>query len=289
MLALQGNFAYSFLLGVLAAVNPCGFVLLPTYLLYYLGMETGTESQQPVAVARALKVGVAVSAGFVSLFLVVGSITRLFTDAISQNAKYVSLLIGVGLVAMGIRMLTGWKPRIITPDISTKRDNTLRSMFMFGVAYAVASIGCTIGLLVSVVLGSISRHGYVSGVLSVALYGLGMGLLVTSLTVAIALAKNGFVRFLRRGLRWFDRASAVLVTLTGLYLSWYWYGAITARGGDGVTGQVDRWQSSVASFLQEQGAWRLAAVFTVVIGGAVFTVIIGYVLFVIRRRRESVG
>ena len=280
MLALQGNFAYSFLLGVLAAVNPCGFVLLPTYLLYYLGMETGTESPQPVAVARALKVGVAVSAGFVSLFLVVGSIMRLFTDAISQNAKYVSLLIGVGLVVMGVRMLTGWKPRIITPDISTKRDNTLRSMFMFGVAYAVASIGCTIGFLVSVILGSIGRDGYVSGVLSVVLYGLGMGLLVTSLTVAIALAKSGFVRFLRRGLRWFDRASGVLVTLTGLYLSWYWYGAITDRGGDGVTGQVDRWQSNVASFLQEQGAWRLAAVFAVVIGGAVF---------IIRGRRESVG
>jgi cytochrome c biogenesis protein CcdA len=227
-----------------------------------------------------MKVGAAVSAGFVSLFLVVGSITRLFTDAISQNAKYVSLLIGVGLVVMGIRMLTGWKPRIVTPDISAKRDNTLRSMFMFGVAYAVASIGCTIGFLVSVILGSIGRHGYVSGVLSVVLYGLGMGLLVTSLTVAIALAKNGFVRFLRRGLRWFDGASAVLVTLTGLYLSWYWFGAITDRGGDGVTGQVDRWQSSVASFLQEQGAWRLAAVFAVVIGGAVF---------IIRRRRESVG
>lgn len=272
MLGLQGNFAYSFLLGVLAAVNPCGFVLLPTYLLYYLGAESGTDSTRPAAVARALKVGAAVSAGFVSLFIVVGSITRLFTDAISQNAKYVSLVIGIGLIGMGIRMLTGWKPRIITPEIGTTRDHTLRSMFMFGVAYAVASIGCTIGFLVSVILGSIGRHGYVSGVLSLVLYGLGMGLLVTSLTVAIALAKDGFVRFLRHGLRWFDTASAVLVTLTGLYLSWYWFGAITNRGGDGVTGRVDRWQSNVASFLQEQGAWRLAAVFVIVIGGAVLLV-----------------
>lgn len=36
IIALQGNFAYSFVLGVLAAVNPCGFVLLPTYLLFFL-------------------------------------------------------------------------------------------------------------------------------------------------------------------------------------------------------------------------------------------------------------
>lgn len=269
MIALEGNFAYSFLLGVLAAVNPCGFVLLPTYLVYYLGAEAQAGGSRAASVARALKVGTAVSAGFVSLFLVVGLVTRLFTDAIRQNAKYVSLVIGIVLVGMGIRMLTGWKPRIITPDIETKRDNTVRSMFTFGVAYAVASIGCTIGFLVSVILGSVGRNGYASGVVSVVLYGLGMGLLVTSLTVAIALAKNGFVRFLRRGLRWFDTASAVLVTLTGLYLSWYWYGAITERGGDGVISRVDGWQTSIATFLQGQGAWRLAVVFCIVIGGAV--------------------
>lgn len=272
MIALEGNFAYSFLLGVLAAVNPCGFVLLPTYLVYYLGAEAQAAGSRATSVVRALKVGTAVSAGFVSLFLVVGLITRLFTDAIRQNAKYVSLVIGIVLVGMGIRMLTGWKPRIITPDIETKRDNTVRSMFTFGVAYAVASIGCTIGFLVSVILGSVGRNGYASGVVSVVLYGLGMGLLVTSLTVAIALAKNGFVRFLRRGLRWFDTVSAVLVTLTGLYLSWYWYGAITERGGDGVISRVDGWQTSIATFLQGQGAWRLAIVFCIVIGGAVIIV-----------------
>ena len=272
VIALEGNFAYSFLLGVLAAVNPCGFVLLPTYLLYYLGADPGAPGTRPAALARALKVGTSVSAGFVSLFIVVGSITRLFTDAVSRNAKYVSLAIGIGLVVMGIRMLSGWKPRIVTPQIGTNRDRTLRGMFVFGVAYAVASIGCTIGFLVSVILGSVGRHGYVSGVLSLVLYGLGMGLLVTSLTVAMALARNGFVGFLRRGLRWFDTASAVVVTLTGLYLSWYWYGAITDRGGDGVTGRVEKWQTSVASFLQEQGATRLAFVFAVVIGAAVLVV-----------------
>ena len=30
---IEGDFAYSLLLGMLAAVNPCGFVLLPTYLI----------------------------------------------------------------------------------------------------------------------------------------------------------------------------------------------------------------------------------------------------------------
>ena len=41
--ALEGNFAYSFMLGVLAAVNPCGFVLLPAYLLYFLGIDSDNK------------------------------------------------------------------------------------------------------------------------------------------------------------------------------------------------------------------------------------------------------
>ncbi|MEY3691824.1 MAG: hypothetical protein RJB57_1480, partial [Actinomycetota bacterium] len=194
---LEGDFAYSFVLGVLAAVNPCGFVLLPTYLVYYLGEETAVDSTRTVAVARALRVGAAVSAGFVSLFVVVGLISRIFTDAIERNAKYASLVIGLGLLAMGIAMVAGWKPRIITPNLATERTRTVRSMFMFGLAYAIASIGCTIGFLTTVILGSVGRFGFASGVLSVVLYGLGMGLLVTSLTVAIALARTGFVSFLR--------------------------------------------------------------------------------------------
>ena len=279
MTGFEGNFAYSFVLGALAAVNPCGFVLLPTYLVYYLGAESGSGASRPVAVLRALKVGAAVSAGFVSLFLVVGIITRLFTDVIRQNAKYASLLIGIALVVAGIRMMAGWKPRIITPDVGTTRDHTVRGMFLFGIAYAVASVGCTIGFLVSVILGSVGRNGFVSGVTSIVLYGMGMGLLVTSLTVAMALARNGFVRFLRRGMRWFDQVSAVLVTATGLYLSWYWYGAITDRGSDGVTGRVERWQSSVASTLQDVGALWLAVVSVAVIGCAL----------VIARRRSGTG
>ena len=79
----------SFGSGLLAAVNPCGFVLLPTYLMYYLGLSgrPGESGAREGAVARALVVSLSLSGGFMSVFLVVGSISRLFTDWINQNAK----------------------------------------------------------------------------------------------------------------------------------------------------------------------------------------------------------
>ncbi len=272
MIALEGNFAYSFVLGVLAAINPCGFVLLPTYLMFFLGLEGSrpTDSQR-TSLARALRVGVATSSGFIAVFIIVGSVSRLFTNAIERNAKYVSIVIGIALVVMGVAMLAGWKPRIITPHIATGKTRTFGSMFLFGVAYAVASIGCTIGFLTSVILGSINVHGFFSGMLSVALYGLGMGAIVTALTVSLAFAKGGLLRVLRNGMQYLDRVSAVLVLLTGLYLTWYWYAAIAERDYGSFVSRVDRWQSDLATFLQRQGAWKLALVFggVIALAGAV--------------------
>ena len=269
---MQGDFAYSFILGVLAAVNPCGFVLLPTYLMYFLGLETNRESTQTASLRRALTVSAAVSSGFIAIFLVVGIVTRLFTTVISDNAKYVGLIVGVVLTIMGVAMLAGWKPTFMRPSIPTERDSTVRAMFVYGIAYAVASIGCTIGLLTTVVLGSVGRHGFVSGVSSIVLYGLGMALFVTALTVTLATAQRGLLTFARNSLRYIDKVSAVFIALAGLYLTWYWYGAVTERSSDSVTGTVEDWQSSVTSFLQDQGAWRLAIVFAVIVGIAVVRV-----------------
>ena len=261
--ALEGNFAYSFMLGVLAAVNPCGFVLLPAYLLYFLGIDSNNQ-QAPVK--RALVVSAAVSSGFLLVFIIIGTISRLFTQWIELNAKYAGLLIGLALVVMGVAMLAGWKPSFITPTIAGQRDRSLRAMFVFGIAYAVASIGCTIGFLTTAIFGSIGVHGFASGVISIVLYGAGMALLVSTLTVTLAVAKGGLLRVLRNGLRYMDKLAAGFIVLTGLYLSWYWYVAISERSSAGnVTSNVENWQSDVASFLQRQGAWRLAFVFAAVI------------------------
>jgi len=269
VIALEGNFAYSFILGVMAAVNPCGFVLLPTYLLYYLGTELnrGDESRS-TTLRRGLSVGTAVSSGFVGLFIVVGIISRAFTTVIRDNAKYAALVIGVALVVMGIAMLRGWKPPIAQPDVSIQRKRTFWNMFLFGIVYAIASIGCTIGLLTSVILGSIGRDGFVAGVISIALYGLGMGLLVVSLTVALAFARVGLVSTVKKGFRWFDKVTAVFVILTGAYLSWYWFAAITERKSDAVMSRVEKWQTQVAEFLQDIGAVPLAVVFVLVVVAA---------------------
>lgn len=270
ILAIEGNFAYSFILGVLATVNPCGFVLLPTYLIFFLGVREETDLTASERIRRALVVSSGISIGFLAIFLVIGVISRLFTQWIELNAKYAALAIGIVLVIGGARMLTGWTPKFATPQLGGAQTKTFRATVVYGVAYAVASIGCTIGFLTTAVFGSIALHGFISGVFSILLYGLGMAMLVTALTVSLAFAKTGIVTIIKNRLYLIQRLGAIFVTLTGIYLIVYWYAAISEERSASFVTRIERWQTSVASFLQQQGAFRLAIVLTLIVIVAIF-------------------
>jgi cytochrome c biogenesis protein CcdA len=271
MLALDPRFTLSFATGLVAAVNPCGFVLLPTYLLYFLGINGGTAGSQRATVRRALSVSAALSAGFISVFLIIGYISRVFTTWINEHAKYAALVIGLALVVLGIAMLAGYRLPISTPKLQAGGgDRTARSMFLYGVAYAVASIGCTFPLFSTTVLGTVSTQGFADGVIAITLYGVGMALVVTALTVTLAVAQTGVLRTLRAGMRYVEPASAVLVLLSGLYLSWYWFNDIR---GNTPTNGVGNVQTRVQNFIYTHQA-PVAWTFGIIVAAAVLFVVV---------------
>jgi cytochrome c-type biogenesis protein len=252
VIALDARLATSFTAGLLAAINPCGFVLLPTYLIYFLGMENLRPGAERASVLRAIKVSLAVSAGFMSIFVVIGAITKLSTNWLVEKAEWVSLVIGLALLVLGIAMLFGYRLPFTTPKLDVgERDRTVRSMYVFGLAYAVASIGCTIAPFSSVVLGSFSSDGLSTGITAIALYGVGMALVVTGLTVTLALANVTLLKFLRRGMVWFEQLAGILLVLTGMYLCWYWYSSITDGTGGRVVAKATSWNDKLANFVQE--------------------------------------
>ncbi len=266
------NLSLSFIRGMLAAVNPCGFVLLPTYLLYFLGLSNAESGVRRAPISRALVVSAAVSAGFLSVFLVVGAIAELFTNWVVANAKYLTAVIGVGLVVLGIAMLFGYRLPIATPKLDAGgRDRTVRSMFVYGIAYAVASIGCTIGLFIATLFQTADRRGYVAGVANVVAYGLGMALLISALTVTLAVANVGLLKVLRSGMQYVEMLAGAFVLLSGLYLLWYFWQVDVRETGDPVTDAVANWQSSIQNFLNDHWG-AVAIVLAVIVGAAVVAV-----------------
>jgi cytochrome c-type biogenesis protein len=260
----------SFIRGMVAAVNPCGFILLPTYLMYFLGLQGNMPGSQRASLRRALLVSAALSAGFIAVFLVAGVVSYNFTNWINENAKYATGAIGVGLLVLGVAMLFGYKLPFMTPTIDTgdgTPEKTIRAMFVFGIAYAVASIGCTIGLFIATVFSTTTREGVVAGVGNVVSYGAGMALLVSALTVALAFANTSLLKFLKGGLKYVDRIAAGFVVLSGMYLIWYFYWVDIKEEGDPITDWALEQQAQATAFLSTN--WQtVAIVFVVVVGAA---------------------
>ncbi len=249
------NLGLSFLRGMVASVNPCAFVLLPTYLIYFLGVEAERGGPQRASVRRALVVSAAVSAGFMSVFVVAGILSNSVTSWLDRNAKYATAVIGVALVVLGVAMLLGYRLPIATPAVGGGRDRTAPSMYVYGAAYAVASIGCTIGLFAATAFGAPDSFG--AGVANVVAYGAGMALVVTALTVSLAVANHALLRVLRSVMRHANQLAAAFVLLSGAYLLYYFWVVDVNEESDAITEAVEGFQNDVLVRLSDN--WQIAA------------------------------
>ena len=276
------NLSLSFIRGMVASINPCGFVLLPTYLMYFLGVSAADPNSQRAPISRALAVGALVSSGFFVVFFAIGAVTQFWTTSLLENAKYATAVIGVLFVILGIAMLLGFKVPFVTPQLETgERDRTARSMFVYGVAYAVASLGCTLPLFIATLFQTGKRSGYWAGVANVVAYAAGMALVVVTLTLALATANLGFVRWLRSKMQYVEMVSGAFVMLSGFYLLWYFWKRDINEQGDPITDAVDDLQRDVQNWLN--GSWQVVAW---VLGGAVVAAV-GYALVRERGRRPQ--
>jgi len=236
---IEGPFALAIAAGMAATVNPCGFALLPAYLAAFVG-----EDHEPgfAAVPRAFAVSGALTAGFVVVFGLFGAVITPLALSIEKYLPWATIVIGFGLVGLGVALLAGRQLTLSIPKLNRGgRDGSLVSMFLFGVSYAIASLSCTIGPFLAVTSSTFGSGNVASGIAVFVFYALGMGLVVTALTVGVALARAGLVGRLRSALPYVSRVSGGLLVLAGAYVAWYgWFEVRVLAGGDGRDPIVDR-------------------------------------------------
>ncbi|NNE13138.1 MAG: cytochrome c biogenesis protein CcdA [Ilumatobacter sp.] len=222
----SGPFALALTAGMAATVNPCGFALLPAYLSAFVGLDDGDAGgNRALAIGKALKVAAVLTAGFVTVFGLFGAVITKLLDGVEEYLPWATIVIGIGLVGLGVYLLTGRQIVINIPKLNKGgADGTLFSMYLFGVSYAVASLSCTIGPFLAVTSTTFRNESYLSGVMVFVLYGLGMGVVVGVLTLAVALAKDGLVAKFRSLLPMMNKIAGVPLLVAGAYVAYYgWY------------------------------------------------------------------
>lgn len=215
---------YIFSAGMFATVNPCGFAMLPAYLALYVAGEKDISTSVLTRLGRAIGVALAVAAGFLLLFLVAGLLITAGGRFIVQAIPFVGRLLGLGLVLLGIWLLLGrYLPVPSLPTPEARAEHTVRHMFLFGVAYGLASLSCTLPIFLIVVGGALSAATFFQGMLAFLVYGSGMAFVLILLTVGITFFENMLVRRVRHLLPYTQRIAALIVLGAGLYLTYYWW------------------------------------------------------------------
>jgi len=214
--------SFPFTLGIVAAFNPCGFAMLPAYLSYFMGLDDGAATTPKLKnILRALLVGLILTAGFVAVFGTFGLLFAkgLSLQAVSSKIGYFTAVFGALLIPVGIAMALGHHINLRLPKLNKgtgSRD--LSSVFMFGVSYAVVSLSCTIPLFIAGVSATFTTQSFADGVANFVAYAVGMGAVITFLTVSLAMAKSNVAHEMRRFLPHINRISGLILVFAGFYL-----------------------------------------------------------------------
>ena len=233
VLASALPFGYAFGAGMVASVNPCGFLMLPAFGSYYLGFEGGRAASSAwLRAGQALLLGAIASLGFVLLFGGVGSVLALGGRGIIRFFPWGGLAVGVGLLALGIWLLVSRRSLGImaASRVEAPFAPGVRNVFVFGVAYGVSSLACTLPVFLVVVGTALVTGGLLQSLGQFISYGLGMGSILILVTLSTALFRDALAARVRRLLPHVHTIAASFMALSGGWIIYYWvvYGRLLA-------------------------------------------------------------
>ncbi len=224
-------FTLAFTAGLVATINPCGFAMLPAYLSYFLGLDEGPDGAAAGLIGRGLVVGAVVSAGFLTVFGLAGVLLTAGVRAAVEVLPWAAMAVGIGVAVLGVALLRGHELRVTLPTVGgAPRGRGLRGVYLFGVSYAVASLSCTLPVFLVVVAGTIPQLGFLAGVATFLVYGLGMSTLLLLVTLAVATGKRAFLGRLRRSSQHVNRIAGGVLIVAGAYIVVFWIATVAGDG-----------------------------------------------------------
>jgi cytochrome c-type biogenesis protein len=229
--------------GLLSPLNPCGFALLPALVAGLVSRQAVRPSQRGAsATLQGLLQGgllaLPLTGGYLVSFLLAGIGLALGGRLLLRLFPWLALLVGASFILGGAWSL--WSGRALElpglgqlaaqltprsardPSDRQRRAEGLRTAWLFGLGYGLASLGCAFPIFLLMVGTALTRGSLAEAALVLVSYAAGMALLLGGVTLA-ATVLGDLVRALLRPLsRWLPPISALLLMGVGLWIIWYW-------------------------------------------------------------------
>ena len=216
----------AFSAGLISFVNPCGFALLPVYITYYFKNEGLEKASVLRRIFAGLIFGLMVSLGFVVAFSIIGIMATYLGRSLLKYVGWFDLLIGFLLVSIGVIYLFNLNSKINLNKLiiigeklkSNKLKNKYSSFFLYGMGFAIASLGCTLPIFLLVVTSASKAGGFLNGILIFLTYAAGMSFFMILFSLAVALSKTAMENVLKKWMPYIYKFGAIIVIIAGIYL-----------------------------------------------------------------------
>ena len=207
----------AFTAGVLGFLSPCALPMLPSYVAYYLNRAEGASRGRMLY--GAVVFSSATIAGFLTVFTGVGFLPSLAIQIVPLSEAVLAPVIGVGLIAVGLlTAVSSVFYRFPSLSIAPLKASGPFSFYVYGVAYALASLSCSFPVFLLVVLQSAVAGSPLETLLLFVVYGLGAGTLMVPITVVTSLSKEYLHRRLMGVLPHTRKLNASVLIAAGAYM-----------------------------------------------------------------------
>ena len=215
---------YAFGAGMVSAANPCGFAMLPAYIAYNLGLSD--ETRNPVVRAsHGASMAIVATLGFVVLFGITGVVISSGGRVLIDIFPHIGVAVGVTLVGLGIFLLVTKRYFGLMALSRVQGPATIsgvRGFFLFGLAYGLASLSCTLPIFLIVVVSVFNQGDLIDSVAAFINYALGMGFTLMLVTLGVVFFKTAVSRTVRAVIPYVQPVGAVFLVFAGSYLVYYW-------------------------------------------------------------------
>ena len=175
----------SFLEGVITFISPCLLPMLPVYISYFAGGESGSKKTIVNALGFIL--------GFTMVFVAMGALAGIFGSLLTQYKTAVDIITGALVVIFGLNFLGIFKINLFKGGSKNVSQNLgFFSSLLFGVAFSVGWTPCVGAFLGSALMLAASNAHMGEGIMMLLCYSVGLGIPFFASAILIDKLKGAF-------------------------------------------------------------------------------------------------
>lgn len=200
--------------GFVTLLSPCGYILLPAYISYYLGGK--------VTLKGALRGTLTSIIGIFLVFGAAGLMVGLASSLIQSIVPHLTLIAGIIIFVIGVSKAFEFDLPFLGLPSKLRGSIKPSGFFTFGIVYAFTASGCTLPIFFAVILYASLAPGF-GAVITLFTYAFGVAIPLIATGILAAKANQLVITRLTNVAPKVHRASGFILMAAGAYLIYYYY------------------------------------------------------------------